>query len=130
MNVQNLNAINVIVNDDKYTVDKESRMNSYDTFVHSLIREHAEHYNDGYSLDAKDLPLHDQKILLSYEVSAVNYEDALSSPTLTAEYIDDYLESIQAKIDKEIGKVYAEDMEEMGVCLHQYKDGSLIWVRR
>ena len=130
MNVLNLNAAKPIVNDDRFNMAKDGLMKSETVFIHNLIREHAKHQNDGYVLYAKDLPLHDQKILLSYEVSAVNYEDALSSPTLTKEYISDYLDSMQAAIDKELDSVYQEDMEEMGLCLSQRSNGDVLWIRR
>lgn len=127
---RNLTVKKPIVNDDKYTVAKDRLMQSYNIFISDLIREHAKHESDGYVLYVDQLPLYDQKILLSYLISAQDYADALSSPSLTAEYIADYTDCMQYAINSLIDEVYHEDMEEMGMCLHRHRDGDLTWVRR
>ncbi len=114
-----------ISNDSKFNA-KDGRM-SYEHFVNSLIREHAKHQSDGYVLYADQLPLVDQKLFLSHLLAAEDYEDALSNPVRTQEYIKEYISEMQAGIDLRIDKVYVEDMEEMGLRLTQHTNGDLSW---
>ena len=122
-------SLHQFVNDPQYA--KDGDMKPYDVFVQGIIREHAKHSADGYILFAEDLPLHDQKIFLSYLLDAHEYEAALSNPHLTLSYIEDELSNMQTKIDESIDDVYHADMREMGMCLNRHADnGEFTYYRR
>jgi hypothetical protein len=117
-----------VANDSHFERAKDG-MDSYEHFIHSIIREHARHESDGYVLYADQLPLADQKLFLSHLLAAEDYEDALSSPIRCQEYIKENLSDMQAGIDLHLNEVYREDMEEMGLHFSQRNNGDVLLVR-
>jgi hypothetical protein len=121
-----------IINDPQYFCAKEGQKvegAAYQVFLRSLIREHAKATTDGYLLYARDLPLYDKKIFLSYMIDAEEYEDATSSPYLTAALIEEFINDMQTGINNVIDDVWHEDMQEMGLVLCHHRDNGELYYR-
>lgn len=104
-------------------------------FARDLVRDHAEEMEEGYYLRAKDLPLSEKKILLSYAVECIElYEDLIQSPnTLEAAFIE-YDKEMQYWIDEVIQDEFQDKFEsrmhEAGMSCHHHSDnGEAFWVR-
>jgi hypothetical protein len=82
-------------------------------FLDSIIREHAEVSEDGYSLSAHLLPYEDKKLFLTYLVVPEDYEYLTENPLRERLAILDHEPAMQYMINDRIDDLYHEDMREL-----------------
>lgn len=127
-------TLHQVINDPQYFCAKEGtnmrRTVPENIFIRDLIRTNAKYSGDGCSLFVCDLDKQDKKLLLSYMVSAEDYEYALSSPSRLDAMLVEYAKDMQSAINALLDDVYHEDMEEMGLVLcHHHDNNEPYWVK-
>lgn len=92
------------IQQDSIISPRKDRKMARTAFVRSLIREHATKPNDYYELWVDQLPLYDQKILLSYIAEPSEYEFYCANPIRVEAAIKENYTYMQNLIDEQLDR--------------------------
>lgn len=97
--------------------------------LHNVIREFGSYKDGTIYININDLPLYDKKMMLmTFCDSVEEYEKSTATQEGFNALWHEHREFMQDRIEQEIGTVYCEDMQEMGLTLRHHKDnGEAYW---
>lgn len=98
--------------------------------LQGALHEHGEYQQGRLHLDARDLPLADRKLLLSYLLDLSDYNRTVASPAYLEAVYKEHLSTIQSLLDDESTEVYHDCMNEMGMVKHTHSNnGETYWTK-
>lgn len=89
-----------------------------------LVMEYATSDTDGFSLDVHDLPIPDQRLLLSHVLDSDQIEEIYLSDSATRYYMQEEGKFLQRFVSEECRSHYSDCMEEMGMRREHHSDNN------
>lgn len=89
-----------------------------------LVMEYATNGTDGFSLDVHDLPIPDQRLLLSHVLDSDQIEEIYLSDSATRYYMQEEGKFLQRFVSEECRSHYSDCMEEMEMRREHHADNN------